>query len=118
MSIATFFITRPVAATVANIVVAVLGLVCFGRLSIREYPNIEKKIINVEMEYPGASVDVMESQIASRIEESLASIEGITSMTSAIQIGQTRTTIEFDQSRNIDTAANDVDSTVEAFPHT
>ena len=62
------------------------------------------------MEYPGASVDVMESQIASRIEEALASIEGVVSMNSSIQQGTTRTQLEFDSSRNLDAAANDVES--------
>jgi multidrug efflux pump len=110
MSIANFFINRPVFATVINLVIGVLGLVCFSRISIRETPNVEKKIVIVEMEYPGASVEIMESQIASRIEESLSNIEGITDMTSSIQQGMTRTRLEFDASKNIDTAANDVES--------
>lgn len=110
MSIASFFISRPVASIVVNLIIGVLGLVCFGRLSIREYPNIEKKIVSVEMEYPGASVDVMETQIATRIEESLASISGISNSSTTITSGLTTTTIEFDQSRDLDSAASDVES--------
>lgn len=109
-SIARFFINRPVLASVINIVIGVLGFVCIYKVPIREYPNIERKTVNVSMEYAGASVDVMESQIAYKFEETLASIEGLKSMRTKISQGSCDIQMEFGIDRNIDTAANDVES--------
>ena len=109
-NVAKFFIDRPVLATSINIVISVLGIVSIGRLKIREYPSMERNTINVSMEYGGASVDVMESQIANRFEETLASVESLENMRTKITQGQCDIQLEFKIDRNIDSAANDVEA--------
>ena len=109
-NIAQFFINRPVFATAINIVIGVLGFVCLFKVPIREYPNIERKIINVSMEYAGASVEVVESQIAYRFEEALSSVPGLQNMSTKITPGMCDIQLAFGVDDNIDTSANEVES--------
>lgn len=112
MNIAARFIKRPVLAAVINIVISVLGFVCLKQVSIREYPDIERKTISVSMEYAGASVDVVESQIAYKFEEALASLQGLKNMRSTITQGMCQIQLEFDSSQSINDAANNVASSL------
>src|SRR5665648_219889 len=70
-------IRRPVFATVMSLVVALLGLVSFQRLTVREYPNIDPPVVTVETTYRGAGAAIMESQVTQVLEDSLSGIEGI-----------------------------------------
>ena len=82
MKLSDICIQRPVFATVLSFVVLLLGLVAYDRLSVREYPNIDPPVVNVETTYPGASAQIMESQITQILEDSLSGIEGIDYITS------------------------------------
>ena len=75
-------ISRPVFATVLNILLVLLGLVAYQRLSVREYPRIEEPVVTVTTTYPGANAEIVESQVTKIMEEQLAGIEGIELMTS------------------------------------
>jgi multidrug efflux pump subunit AcrB len=110
MNIAARFIKRPVLAAVINIVISVLGFVSLRQVSIREYPDIERKTISVSMEYAGASVPVVESQIAYKFEEALASLQGLKNMRSTITQGMCQIQLEFDSSQSINDSANNVAS--------
>ncbi|MCU7798507.1 MAG: efflux RND transporter permease subunit [Candidatus Thiodiazotropha sp. (ex Myrtea spinifera)] len=101
-------IRRPVLATVLNLLLILVGLISYDRLTVREYPNIDLPVVTVETSYPGASASIMESQITSTLEDSLAGIEGIDFMTSISRSEVSQITITFKLDRDPDIAANDV----------
>jgi multidrug efflux pump len=101
-------IKRPVFATVISLVLICFGLFAFQRLSVREYPDIDPPIVSVQTAYKGASANVIETQVTQIIEEALSGIEGVKTMTSSTRDGSSSVSIEFDISRAIDAAANDV----------
>ena len=72
-----FFIRRPVFSTVVSLLVLLVGIVSFFRLTVREYPNIDQPVVSVATNYPGASAQIIESQVTQILEASIAGIEGI-----------------------------------------
>jgi len=101
-------VRRPVFATVIAILLCVIGLVAYFSLSIREYPDTDPPVVSVETTYTGAAASVVETRITQVLEEQLAGIEGILTITSRSRDGQSAITIEFTPGRDIDSAANDV----------
>ena len=77
MILSDISIRRPVLATVMSLLIVLIGLIAFDRLPVREYPNIDAPVVSVRTVYPGASAEVMESQITDPLEDSLSGIEGI-----------------------------------------
>ena len=77
MELTEFCIRRPVFSTVLTLVIVVLGVVCQTRLQVRKDPQIERSIIVIESEYPGASPKVVETQITKILEGQFATIPGI-----------------------------------------
>jgi len=108
MIICDISIKRPVLATVMSLVVLLVGIISYDRLSVREYPNIDEPVVNVETTYRGATADIIESQITQPLEESLAGIESIDVMTSISRPENSQITIKFRLTRDPDEAANDV----------
>jgi multidrug efflux pump len=101
-------IKRPVLATVMSLVILLLGLIAFQRLSVREYPNIDTPVVSVRTVYKGASAQVMESQVTQPLEDSLAGIEGVKSIKSISREEVSQITVEFVRERDSDSAASDV----------
>jgi multidrug efflux pump len=101
-------IRRPVVALVASIMVVLIGLLSFGRLPVREYPLIDSPVVTVQTSYRGASAEVVETKITEPLEREIASIDGIRVIRSDSQEEESRITVEFDLSRSVDEAANDV----------
>ena len=101
-------IKRPVFAAVVAMLVAVVGITGFFGLSVREYPDVDPPVVSVETRYIGASASVIETRVTQVLEEQLAGIEGLQTITSRSQDGQSQISIEFVAGRNIDSAANDV----------
>lgn len=101
-------IRRPVLATVMSLVLTLLGVISYTRLSVREYPKIDPPVVSVRTVYPGASAEIIESQITRPIESALAGIEGIKVMKSISREEVSQITIEFVLNRDPDAAANDV----------
>ena len=101
-------IRRPVFATVLSLVLVLAGLMSFSRLTIREYPNIDEPQVTVQTNYPGASAEIIESQLTQVLEGSLAGIEGIDTIESTSSAEQSRITIRFRSTVNIDAATSDV----------
>jgi multidrug efflux pump len=108
MTLPEICIKRPVFATVLSIVVLLVGLISYSRLSVREYPRIDEPVVTVETRYVGASAEVVESQITKILEDSLAGIEGVDVMTSVSRSETSQITVRFKLSRNPDSAAADV----------
>jgi multidrug efflux pump len=101
-------IRRPVLATVMSLVLTLLGVISYTRLSVREYPKIDPPVVSVRTVYPGASAEIIESQITRPLESALAGIEGIKVMKSISREEVSQITIEFVLNRDPDAAANDV----------
>ncbi len=101
-------IRRPVFATVLSLVLLLAGLMSFSRLTIREYPNIDEPQVSVQTTYSGASAEIIESQVTQVLEGSLAGIEGIDTIESSSRAEQSRITIRFRSTVNIDSATSDV----------
>ncbi len=101
-------IKRPVLATVMNLLIILVGIIAYDRLTVREYPNIDVPVVTVETRYPGANASIMESQITAEVEDSLSGIEGIDFMSSVSRSELSQITVTFKIDRDADSAANDV----------
>jgi multidrug efflux pump len=108
MILSDISVKRPVFASVLSLLLVVFGLVAFTGLPLREYPDIDPPIVSVDTLYPGASANVVETQITQLIEERIAGVEGIRSISSQSEDGRSVVTIEFSTGRDIDGAANDI----------
>jgi multidrug efflux pump len=101
-------IRRPVFATVMSLLLVVLGVMAYTRLTLRELPAIDPPVVSVSVEYPGASAAVVETRITQVLEDSLSGIEGIETIESQSSNGEGSISIEFTLQRDIEAAANDV----------
>ncbi len=101
-------VKRPVFASVISLLLIAFGMVSYDRLSLREYPDIDPPVVTVEVRYPGAPANIVETRVTEIIEERIAGIEGIEFIESSSEDGESNVTIEFSVDRDIDAAANDV----------
>jgi multidrug efflux pump len=101
-------IKRPVFATVLSLIILLIGLISYTRLSVREYPRIDEPVVSVNTTYRGASAEVVESQVTKPLEDSLAGIEGVELMTSQSRSETSRINVRFTLKRDPDSAAADV----------
>jgi multidrug efflux pump len=108
MTLPDLCIRRPVFATVLSLIITLLGAVSFQRLAVREYPKIDEPVVNVETRYPGASAEIIESQVTKPLEDSIAGIEGVDVLTSISRPEQSQITVRFRLERDPDSAAADV----------
>ena len=108
MLISDISVKRPVFATVISLLLIAFGLVSFERLSLREFPDINPPVVTVEVEYPGAPANIVETRVTQLLEERIAGVEGIEFVESSSRDGRSQVTIEFSINRDINEAANDV----------
>jgi multidrug efflux pump len=101
-------IKRPVFATVLSLIILLVGLISYTRLSVREYPRIDEPVVSVQTTYRGASAEVVESQVTKPLEDSLAGIEGVEVMTSQSRSEISQINVRFTLKRDPDSAAADV----------
>ncbi len=101
-------VKRPVLAIVISLLLIVFGLLTMERLALREFPDIDPPVVNIETSYPGASSITVENRITKILEERISGIEGIRFIESKSIDGLSTITIEFNINRNIDAAANDI----------
>lgn len=114
MSISSPFIRRPIATALLTLAMVLIGLVAFPNLSIAPLPQVEFPTIQVSASLPGASPETMASSVATPLENQLSRIPGITQMTSSSGLGNVSVTIQFDLGINIDAAAQEVQSAINA----
>lgn len=98
MLISDFCIRRPVFATVLSLLIVLIGLISYDRLSVREYPAIDEPVVSVVTSYKGASPEVIESQVTKPLEDQLSGIEGVDVMTSRSRSERSLINIKFDRS--------------------
>ena len=108
MQLSDLSVRRPVFAAVVAVLLCIVGVVGYLSLSVREYPDIDPPVVSVQTNYTGAAASVIESRITQLIEDAVAGVQGIETITSTSQDGTSNINIEFSPSRDIDTAANDV----------
>ncbi len=104
----SLFIRRPVFTIVLNLLLIVAGLAAFNAVEIRELPNVDRPVITVTTRFEGASPEVVDRQLTDEIESAVARVPGIASISSSSRFGQSRVTIEFSDSTDLNVAASDV----------
>ncbi|MBX5462318.1 MAG: efflux RND transporter permease subunit [Steroidobacteraceae bacterium] len=108
MRISELSIRRPVFATVISLLLGIFGLVSLERLSIREYPDIERPIVSITTTYRGAAANIIENKVTQVIEDRIAGIEGIEKIESSSMDERSNIRVEFSPERDVDSAANDI----------
>jgi multidrug efflux pump len=108
MTLSEISIRRPVFATVMSMMLVLLGVVSFSKLSVREYPRIDEPVVTVNTRLLGASSEVIESQVTKPLEDSIAGIDGIDILTSISRAERSQITARFKLSKDPDSAAADV----------
>lgn len=114
MNLSEPFIRRPIGTLLLTIGVALSGVAAYFVLPVAPLPQVDYPTISVSASMPGASPTTMASSVASPLEHRLATIAGVTEMTSSSGIGSTRINLQFDLSRNVDGAARDVQAAINA----
>ncbi len=114
MNIPEPFIRRPVMTVLVTAAISIFGLMAYHRLPVSDLPNIDFPTISVSASLPGASPETMASAVATPLEQQFSSIAGIESMTSTSTLGSTEITLQFNLDRNVDGAAQDVQSAIAA----
>jgi HAE1 family hydrophobic/amphiphilic exporter-1 len=112
MNIAAIFIRRPIMTTLVMMAILLFGIIAYRSLAVSDLPNVDYPTIQVSASLPGANPDTMASAIATPLEKQFSTIAGIDSMTSSSSLGTTQVTLQFDLSRNIDGAAQDVQAAI------
>lgn len=112
MNLTDIFIRRPIMTTLVMMSILGAGALAYVRLPVSDLPSVDFPTIAVTANLPGASPETMASSIALPLEKNFSSIAGIESMTSSSLLGSTSITLQFDLARNIDAAAQDVQSAI------
>ncbi|HEX3583217.1 MAG TPA: efflux RND transporter permease subunit, partial [Thermoanaerobaculia bacterium] len=114
MNIAALFIRRPVMTTLVMVAILLFGVMAYRQLPVSDLPNVDFPTIQVSASLPGASPETMAASVATPLERQFSTIAGLDSMTSASALGNTNITLQFALSRNLDAAAQDVQSAIAA----
>ncbi len=117
MNISEIFIRRRVATSLLMLAVALFGVLAYRALPVSDLPNVDFPTLVVSASLPGANPDTMASAVATPLERQFTTISGLDSMVSVNSTGSTQVTLQFDLSRNLDSAAVDVQTAIaEAMP--
>jgi hydrophobic/amphiphilic exporter-1 (mainly G- bacteria), HAE1 family len=112
MNIPELFIRRPIMTTLVMMSILVFGIAAYRLLPVSDLPNVDFPTIQVSAGLPGASPETMASAVATPLERQFSTIAGLDSMTSANALGNTRITLQFNLSRDIDAAGQDVQAMI------
>src|SRR5882757_1947412 len=114
MNVSEPFIIRPIATTLLMIGLTALGLVAYFALPIAGVPQVDIPTIRVDARLPGANAETMATSVATPLEGQLSIISGVTSISSSSSLGVTQIQVEFDLSRSIESAAQDIQTAISA----
>jgi hydrophobic/amphiphilic exporter-1 (mainly G- bacteria), HAE1 family len=112
MNMSRPFIERPVMTTLVMLAILIFGVMSFRLLPVNDLPNVDFPTIQVSAGLPGASPETMASSVATPLEKQFATIDGLDSMTSTNILGGSTITLQFSLRRNLDAAAQDVQSAI------
>jgi multidrug efflux pump len=108
MRLSDLSVRRPVLATVMSLLIIAFGAISFTQLPLRELPDVDRPVVGIDVNYRGASAQVVETQVTRIIEDQLSGIEGVDLITSTSRDGRSSINVEFKLSRSLEDAANDV----------
>jgi len=108
MNLSELFIRRPVLTVLLNAAIVVAGVIAYGRIPVAALPSYNTPVISVSATLPGASPETMATSVALQLEKQFQQIPGVSVMSSTNTLGATSVTLEFDEGRDIDAAAVDV----------
>ncbi len=114
MNMSELFIRRPVMTTLVMLAILLFGIISYRMLAVSDLPNVDFPVIVVSAELPGASADTMASAVATPLEKQFTTIAGLDALYSSNMLGATTITLMFDLDKNIDAAAQDVQSAITA----
>ncbi len=114
MNLSAPFIRRPIATVLLTIGLALAGVAAFFVLPIAPLPQVDYPAVSVSASLPGASPQTMASSVATPLERRLGTIPGINEITSSSSTGSARISLQFDLSKNIDSAAREVQAAINA----
>jgi len=112
MTLSDIAVRRPVLAFVFCALIVVFGVLGLRDLPLRELPDVDRPVVSVSANYPGANAEVVENRVTQLIEDQLSGIDGVETITSSSRDSSSRVTITFSLDRNIEAAANDVRDSV------
>ena len=108
------FIQRPITTTLIMVGIVLFGLIGYRALAVSDLPNVDYPTIQVTASLPGANPETMASSVATPLERQFSTIAGLNTVRSTSTLGNTQITLQFDLSRNIDAAAQDVQTAISA----
>src|SRR5438046_2103929 len=112
MNLAEIFIRRPIMTLLVTLAILLFGITAYRFLPVNDLPNVDYPTLSVYASLPGASPETMASSVATPLERQFSTIAGLTSMNSTNSQGSTSITLQFDLSRNLDAAAQDVQAMI------
>ncbi|MGD1049230.1 MAG: efflux RND transporter permease subunit, partial [Candidatus Krumholzibacteriaceae bacterium] len=112
MNLSEIFIRRPVMTTLVMLGILLFGVIAYKALPVSDLPSVDYPTIVVSASLPGATPETMASAVATPLERQFSTIPGVSSMTSANSQSSTQITLQFELSRDIDGAAQDVQSAI------
>src|SRR5579862_6386316 len=114
MSFSRIFIERPIMTALVSFAILLFGTVAYRGLPVAALPSVEYPTIQVSAALPGANPETMASSVATPLERQFSTIAGIRTMSSSNAQGSTTITVQFDLSRDIDSAAQDIQANISA----
>jgi hydrophobe/amphiphile efflux-1 (HAE1) family protein len=114
MNISRPFVTRPIATSLLMAAILLVGLVAYPLLPVAPLPQVDFPTISVTANLPGASPETMATSVAQPLEYYFSNIPGVSQLTSTSILGSTNVTVQFDLDRNIDAAAQDIQSAIDS----
>ncbi|MCX6994124.1 MAG: efflux RND transporter permease subunit [Kiritimatiellaeota bacterium] len=117
MNIADPFIRRPVMTTLVMLSILIFGIMAYNKLPVSDLPTVDFPTIQVSANVPGASAETMASSVATVLERQFSTIAGVDSMSSSSAQGSSQITLQFNLSRDIDAAAQDVQAAISRAGH-
>ncbi len=112
MSFSELFIRRPVMTAIVMSGILIFGAMAYRLLPVSDLPNVDFPTISVSASLPGANPETMATSVATPLEKEFSTIAGVDSMSSASSLGQTNVVLQFNLSRNLDAAAQDVQAAI------
>jgi hydrophobic/amphiphilic exporter-1 (mainly G- bacteria), HAE1 family len=112
MNMSGIFIRRPVMTTLVMVAIVIFGILGYKELPVSDLPTVDFPTITVSANLPGASAETMAASVATPLEKNFSTIAGLDSMSSTSTMGRTQITLQFSLNRNIDAAAQDVQSMI------
>ena len=102
------FVRRPILAFVLNALIVLAGLAALSGAEVRELPDVDRPVVTVSTDFPGAAPETVDREITGVIEQAAGRVAGVKSISSSSRFGSSRVTVEFRDSVDLDVAATDL----------